>query len=151
VPGGAGAACGLSPFEHVQWAKGLQLPEKFRRAGLTRNLQRALEWVTATSVGDIDRYRAGMLAETLQVPAALEPERGLWAQDAPEVLKPLVARGHGPLVLWLADRSGHDAVKLVDDLQQGFMSTGTVVEFTKEVPCINLDGMSTPPTPPMCD
>jgi len=88
VPGGAGAASGLSPLEHVQWVKGSQPPEKFRKAGLDQDLQSALEWVTATSVGDIDRYRAGMLTEIWQVSAVLEPERGLWAQDAPEVLKP---------------------------------------------------------------
>jgi len=126
VPGGAGAASGLSPLEHVQWAKGLQPPEKFRKADLDQDLQSVLEWVTATSVEDIDRYRAGILTEILQVTAVLEPERDLWAQDAPEVLKPLVTRIHGPLVLWLADRIGYDAVKLVEDLQQGFMITGAL-------------------------
>ena len=50
VPSGAGAATGLSPLEHVQWAKGLQPPEKFRKADLDQDLQAVLEWVTATSV-----------------------------------------------------------------------------------------------------
>jgi len=38
----------------------------------------------------------------------------------------LVTRIHGPFGLWLAGRIGYDAVKLVDDLQQGFMFTGAL-------------------------
>ena len=42
-----------------------------------------------------------------------------------------------------------DPIGLHGDTVEG--SYFRVVEFTKEVPCMNLDGVTTPRTPPMCD
>jgi len=49
----------------------------------------------------------------------------------------------------VVELDANDPIGLHGDTVEG--SCFRVVEFTKEVPCISLDGVDTPPTPPMCD
>ena len=102
VPNGGGAACGLLPLEHVQWARGLPPPEQFRTAKLDEDLAHSLDLACMLDTSDLDRLRAEAVLRVFKVSQELKEEQVAWAADAPVALQPLVGKLHGPLFRWLA-------------------------------------------------
>ena len=61
------------------------------------SLLAALEFERDQDPQDIDNFRSDLIDEWMRVAKELRPAQEAWAQAAPEEIRPVVPRLHGPL------------------------------------------------------
>ena len=124
VPCGGGQPRGLSTAEQVNWMLASRHPDDLGQQDLDDDLMEAVEFERTKDVDEIDLFRASRLRDVLALAEQLEPQRAEWIEAAPLVLKPLVARIHGPLFQVLLDACSYPDRDVTSCLQTGFPFAG---------------------------
>ena len=125
VKDGGGAAVGLDAQQHVEWARTDHVhPADCEPPVVSEDFRAATEFECCCAAAEIDEYRTRILALIECKALELEAERQEWVQAAPEPIRHLVQRFHGPLIRWMLQQCDSPDHTLVDRLQQGFPIVG---------------------------
>ena len=120
---GMGAPIGLTPLQHIDFARRVQHPAAKDRAML-KELKDAVKVECFTRAEDIDEFCERLLQQIRQKANELEPARRDWLAQAPVQLQPLLHNVHGPLWEFLLQECGVDGSDFLRCLQQGFPLVG---------------------------
>ena len=124
VPYGGGQPRGLSTAEQIHWMATIDHPDLLESSQLDADLQEAMAFELECGAAAVDQFRAERLRDLLILAERLEPDRQAWVRAAPPVLRPLVARVHGPLFELLLKSIDHGDQYMVQCLQTGFPFAG---------------------------
>ena len=109
---------GWDPLQHIKWVLQRVHPHASMQAVLEPELDAVAKLVALKTPAELEEIRADRLKFWTQRAMHLQTERLSWLQGAPEMLKPLLAGIHGPLLSELALACGHER-GLANALQKG--------------------------------
>ena len=127
VPMGLGAYKGLTPLQHVEWAKEVQHPSACAPSTASRELIEALEFEEEHDNEEIDAFRQSLLYQWVKRAHDMRKSQDDWASQASELNISVVKQIHGPLLKSiLKDLAGdeHTFARFMSDCLLGFPLVG---------------------------
>ena len=124
VPDGFGQPRGMTVDEQVLWMQALPHPLDLDQLTLDQDLREAVEFEQRHTPQAIDAVRSSVLSRFTVLAQELQQEQVDWALEAPEPIRGLVSKIHGPLILALMQEMDYEDPGLLHDLQQGFPYVG---------------------------
>ena len=124
VPDGWGQPRGLTVDEQVLWMQSAPHPLDLGQLQLDQDLREAVEYEARHEPQAIDAMRSLELSRISELAQGLQQEQVEWTLEAPEPIRGLVSRIHGPLILALMQEMDYEDQGLLQDLQRGFPYVG---------------------------
>ena len=98
VPYGLGAPKHLAPLQHVEWAKSVTHPSSVPLEPASEELREAIDFECSHSPEEIDDVSRRELAKLIRIAWEMKAARAHWVDKAPQEIRPVVERIHGPLM-----------------------------------------------------